>query len=108
MFAISPGEWTCSAAHVTGQAADLASGHLSSDDQIAVAQDGWQGLSALALNARMDQWLQRSTALLTQVGEHAFALQEAAVQHAAAEAERGKALAQLGIAADGVASSTRQ
>lgn len=39
----------CSAAHVGGQAEDLASAHLSSDDQITAAQPGWVSSSAAAL-----------------------------------------------------------
>ncbi|CKT33862.1 Uncharacterised protein [Mycobacterium tuberculosis] len=67
------------------------------------AQFGWQGASAMALNAKMDDWLDASRALLTRIGDHAFGLQEAAIQHAAAEAERAQALAQVGVSADVVA-----
>lgn len=39
----------CSATHVTGQGEDLATAHLSSDNQIEAAQAGWVGTSATAL-----------------------------------------------------------
>ncbi|KBF81685.1 hypothetical protein BO05_01838 [Mycobacterium tuberculosis GM 1503] len=101
MFQISPEQWMHSAAQVTTQGEGLAVGHLSSDYRMQAAQFGWQGASAMALNAKMDDWLDASRALLTRIGDHAFGLQEAAIQHA--EAERAQALAQVGVSADVVA-----
>ncbi|MDC8970692.1 WXG100 family type VII secretion target [Mycobacterium marinum] len=100
MFEINPEQWVRSAAHVTGQGADLAAGHLSSDHRIQAAQSGWQGASALALNAAMDDWLEMSRALLSRIGDHARGLHQAAVAHAAAEEERARALAQVGVGCD--------
>ncbi len=96
-----------SASHVSSQADDLAAGHLSSDSRIEAAQHGWQGASAMAMNAKMDGWLKKSTALVTRIGNHAYGLQEAAINHAAAEAERAQALASVAAAANNVASSKK-
>jgi WXG100 family type VII secretion target len=60
-----------SAAHVTGQGEDLATAHMSSDDQLDAAQSGWVGSSATALNAKTAAWLETSRRLVTDVGNHA-------------------------------------
>jgi WXG100 family type VII secretion target len=88
--------------HVSGQAEDLASGFLSADNRIEAAQYGWAGASATALTARMARWLPASQALVGKVGDHGFALQNAAVQHAAAEEERARALAAVAAKAAAV------
>ncbi|WP_204815222.1 WXG100 family type VII secretion target [Mycobacterium riyadhense] len=107
MFQISPEQWMRSAAHVSGQGEELAAGHLLSDKRIEAAQSGWQGASALAINAKMADWLKKSTALVIGIGSHAYGLQEAAIQHAAAEEERARALASVGAAADITVSSNK-
>lgn len=56
----------------------------------------------------MDDWLEASRALLTRIGDHARGLHEAAVGHAAAEAQRAQALAQVGLSADGIAGSSQE
>jgi WXG100 family type VII secretion target len=63
-----------SAVQVTGHGEDLATSHLSVDDRIAAAQGGWTGRSAQALARRTPQWTTNSTALVTQLGEHAHHL----------------------------------
>ncbi|KAA1251078.1 hypothetical protein F0Q45_06230 [Mycobacterium simiae] len=108
MFQISPQQWLHSAARVTGHGEDLAAGHLSSDYRMQAAQFGWQGASARALNAKVDDWLEASRALLTRIGDHARGLHEAAVGHAEAEAQRAQALAQVGLSADGIAGSSQE
>lgn len=60
-----------SAAHVTNQGEDLATAHLSSDDQLVAAQSGWVGSSATALNAKAAAWLETSRRLVTDAGDHA-------------------------------------
>ncbi|WIM86637.1 WXG100 family type VII secretion target [Candidatus Mycobacterium wuenschmannii] len=60
-----------SAAHITGQGEDLATAHVSSDDQLVAAQAGWVGSSATALNAKTAAWVQTSRRLVTDVGNHA-------------------------------------
>ncbi|WIM87396.1 WXG100 family type VII secretion target [Candidatus Mycobacterium wuenschmannii] len=60
-----------SAVQVTGHGEDLATSHLSVDDRIAGAQGGWTGRSAQALARRTPQWSNNSTALVTQLGDHA-------------------------------------
>ncbi|BBX97431.1 WXG100 family type VII secretion target [Mycobacterium lacus] len=104
MLQISPQQWLSSSAHVTAHGEDLAAAHLSCDYRIQAAQSGWQGASAAALSAKMDDWLEASRALLTRIGDHARGLHEAGVQHAAAEQERARALAQVGISAGAIAS----
>ncbi|MEM6109519.1 WXG100 family type VII secretion target [Mycobacterium sp. 050272] len=96
---------TVSGRQVSDQAEDLAAGFLTADNRIEAAQYGWAGTSALALSARVARWLPESQALVGKVGDHGFALQDAAVLHAAAEAQRARALA--GVAARAAAVSGR-
>lgn len=86
---------TTSGRHVSGQAQDLAAGFLTADNRMEAARYGWAGTSATALSARAARWLPVSRALVSRVGEHGFALQDAAVAHAAAEGERTTALADV-------------
>ena len=60
-----------SAAQTTGHGEDLATSHLSVDNRIAAAQGGWTGRSAEALARRAPRWTVNSTALVTQMGDHA-------------------------------------
>lgn len=60
-----------SVAQITGHGEDLATSHLSVDNRIAAAQGGWTGHSAQALARRTPRWSQNSTALVTQIGNHA-------------------------------------
>jgi uncharacterized protein YukE len=96
---------TTSGRQVSGAAEDLAAGFLTADNRMEAAQYGWAGTSALALSARAARWQPVSQALVGKVGEHGFALQDAAVQHAAAEAQRAQALA--AVAARAAAVSAR-
>jgi uncharacterized protein YukE len=93
---------TSSGSQVSGQAEDLATGFVAADNRMEAAQYGWAGTSATALSARAARWLPASRALVAKVGDHGFALQDAAVQHAAAEAERAKALADVAARAAAV------
>ncbi|BBY21315.1 hypothetical protein [Mycobacterium stomatepiae] len=86
---------TTSGRHVSGQAEDLAAGFLTADNRMEAAQYGWAGASAAALSTRAARWLPVSQALVGWVGDHGFALQDAAVAHAAAEAQRAQALADV-------------
>lgn len=93
---------TSSRRQVSGQAEDLAAGFLAADNRIEAAQYGWAGMSSMALSARVARWLRVSQALVGRVGEHGFALQDAAVAHAAAEAQRAQALAEVAARAGAV------
>ncbi|MCV7408789.1 hypothetical protein AWC05_07665 [Mycobacterium florentinum] len=86
---------TASGRQVSGQAQDLAAGFLTADNRLEAAQYGWAGMSATALSARAARWLPVSQALVGRVGDHGFALQDAAVAHAAAEEQRAHALADV-------------
>jgi uncharacterized protein YukE len=77
----------CSASHVAGQTEDLATAHLSSDNEIEAAQSGWVGMSGAALSVKAEDWLEKSRTLLTRVGGHAMALNNDAVVFATAEHE---------------------
>jgi uncharacterized protein YukE len=55
---------------------DLASAHLSSDNQIVAAQPGWVGSSAMALHAKTATWLEASRRLITRVGDHSLDLND--------------------------------
>ncbi|MCV7075409.1 WXG100 family type VII secretion target [Mycobacterium szulgai] len=90
--------------HASGQAEDLATAFLSADNRVEAAQYGWAGASAMVLIARMARWLTASQALIGKVADHGFALQDAAAQYAAAEAQRAQALADVAAAADSRAS----
>lgn len=84
-----------SAAHVAGQGEDLATAHLASDNRIEAAQSGWVGSSAVALQNRTAVWLETSRRLLTNVGDHALALNNDGISYTEQEranAERLRAL----------------
>jgi uncharacterized protein YukE len=49
-----------SVSQVSEQGEDLAGAHLSSDNRIAVAQSGWVGASAAALQDRTAIWLEQA------------------------------------------------
>lgn len=104
MFQINPEQWILLAQHVSERGEDLAAGHLLSNNRIEAARVGWQGTSAMALNAKMDDWWRKSGALLTKIGTHASGLQDAAIQHASVEAERAQSLTRVGMPAIGLAS----
>lgn len=81
-----------SAAHVSGQAEDLATAHLSSDNQIAAAQAGWVGSSAAALTIKTDAWLEESRRLVGRVGAHAMELHSDGIAFAGMEQDNGAKL----------------
>lgn len=93
----------CSAAHVTGQGEDLATAHVSSDNQIMAAQAGWVGTSATALNTKTATWLETSHRLLVRVGGHAMDLSNDGIDFAAMEHEHAVRLCAVAPGADGVA-----
>ncbi|WP_165796359.1 WXG100 family type VII secretion target [Mycobacterium ahvazicum] len=76
-----------SAAHVGGQAEDLATAHLSSDNQIVSAQTGWVGSSAAALAVKTETWLETSRRLVGRVGGHAVDLNTDGITFATMEQE---------------------
>ena len=94
-----------SAAHVTGQGEDLASAHMSSDDQLVVAQSGWVGSSATALNAKTAAWLETSRRLVTDVGDHATDFHNDGRSFAEMEQSHTKNLQALHPAPEGPAGS---
>jgi WXG100 family type VII secretion target len=94
-----------SAAHVAGQGEDLATAHLSSDNQIVAAQSGWVGSSALALNAKMATWLETSRRLVSSVGSHATDLNQDGIDFADMEQTHVEKLQALHPAPEGVAGS---
>lgn len=77
----------CSSAHVAGQTEDLATAHLSSDNEIEAAQPGWVGISGAVLSVKAADWLEKSRALLTRVGGHAMALNNDGIVFATTERE---------------------
>jgi WXG100 family type VII secretion target len=81
-----------SAAQVTGHGEYLATSHQSADDRIAAAQGGWTGRSADALARRTPQWGTNSTALVTQLGNHAEHLSTCGQAYAAMEADHTQQL----------------
>lgn len=84
-----------SAGHVTVQGEDLAAGHLASDNRMASAQFGWQGLSATAMNAKLAAWGNVSAALLERISDHAQGLHSCAVGFATHEEQSRNALQAL-------------
>ena len=79
-----------SAAQVTGDGEDLATSHLSADNRIAAAQGGWTGRSAEALARRAPRWSVNSTALVTQMGNHAQHLSTCGQAYAMMETHRAQ------------------
>jgi uncharacterized protein YukE len=94
-----------SVVHVTGQAEDLATAHLSSDNRIVAAQSGWVGSSALALNAKTATWLETSRRLVTSVGDHATDLNQDGVDFSEMERDHTEKLQELHPAPEGRAGS---
>jgi uncharacterized protein YukE len=94
-----------SAAHVAGQGEDLATAHLSSDNQLVAAQSGWVGSSAHALNTKTAEWLETSRRLVTDVGDHATALNNDGLSFAEMEQAHVEKLQALHSAPEGLAGS---
>jgi WXG100 family type VII secretion target len=81
-----------SAAQVSGDGEDLATSHLSADNRIADAQGGWTGRSAEALARRAPRWTVNSTALVTQMGNHAQHLSNCGQAYATMETQHAQQL----------------
>jgi uncharacterized protein YukE len=94
-----------SAAHVSRQAEDLATAHLSSDNRIAAAQPGWVGSSAAALNVKTEIWLETSRRLLGRVGGHAIELNSDGIGFATMEQENAGQLRAVKSGFEGTAGS---
>lgn len=97
-----------SAAHVSGQGEDLASAHLSSDNQIEAARSGWVGTSAEALDAAMAAWSETSRRLVARVGGHALDLQNDTIKFTAMEHDNADRLRTVGGVAKGLACAARE
>jgi uncharacterized protein YukE len=89
-----------SAIQVSAHGEDLALNHQTTDGQIASAQGGWAGSSALAMAERSARWAQTSTVLLTRVSDHSQGLHASAQAFAATENESSNQLQALGDNAD--------
>ena len=72
-----------SAGRVAVQGEDLAAGHLATDNRMASAQVGWQGLSATAMNAKLAAWGSASAALLERISDECYYLVVSAYDWAA-------------------------
>jgi uncharacterized protein YukE len=94
-----------SAGHVTVQGEDLAAGHLATDNRMASAQVGWQGLSATAMSAKLAAWGNVSAALLERISDHAQGLHRCAVGFATHEEQSRTALQAL-VAGNGDADTS--
>jgi WXG100 family type VII secretion target len=94
-----------SAAHVDGQAEDLATAHLSSDNRIASAQAGWVGSSAASLAVKTEIWLQTSRRLVGRVGGHAIDLNSDGIAFADMEQENAESVRAVMSGIGGVAGS---
>ena len=94
-----------SAGRVAVQGEDLAAGHLATDNRMASAEVGWQGLSAIAMNARLAAWGDASAALLERISDHAQGLHRCAVGFATHEEQSRTALQAL-VAATGDAATS--
>jgi uncharacterized protein YukE len=85
-----------SVSQVSEQGEDLAGAHLSSDNRIAVAQSGWVGASAAALQDRTAIWLETSRELLSRVGGHASELNNDGIDATAMERNNVQQLRAVG------------
>ena len=56
---------------LTNHGENMASTHALADARTEAAQAGWQGLSAVAMQARSQEWLATTNTLLTQLSHHA-------------------------------------
>lgn len=80
---------------VTGHGEDLAAKHASTTARIDAAQAGWQGSSATVIEALTERWTATTSALLTQLSDHAQALHASANGFAEMEQRHTYALEQL-------------
>lgn len=88
---------------VTGHGEDVAVKHCTADTRMETAHGGWQGRSAASLTLRMAAWSTTTTALLTQLSDHAQGLHTCAQEFCAMEERHAQALEEPGRQADSIA-----
>ena len=88
---------------VTGHGEDVAVKHCTADTRIESAQAGWQGRSAASMTLRLSAWSTTTTALLTQLSDHAQGLHTCAQEFCAMEERHTEALKEPGRQAHSVA-----
>jgi uncharacterized protein YukE len=88
---------------VTGHGEDIAATHCTADTRIESAQGGWQGRSAASMTLRLAAWSTTTTALLTQLSDHAQGLHTCAQEFCAMEERHTEVLKVPAQQADSVA-----
>jgi uncharacterized protein YukE len=88
---------------VTGHGEDVAMKHCTADTRVETAQAGWQGQSAASMTLRLAAWSATTTALLTQLSDHAQGLHTCAQEFCAMEERHAEALKEPGQQADSIA-----
>lgn len=89
-----------SALRVSSHGEDLALNHQTTDEQIASAQSGWAGSSAMAMAERAGQWAQTSAAILARVSAHSQGLHASAQAFTSMEDMSSNEMKDLGESAD--------
>jgi uncharacterized protein YukE len=90
---------TTSAQQANGQAEEMMIGHATAHGRIEAAQQGWVGLSAPAISAKLARWQATVSALQGRVLDHGQALQTTAVAFDTTETDNARALDQVSAAA---------
>jgi uncharacterized protein YukE len=89
-----------SALHVSNHGEELALKHQTTDGQIASAQGGWAGSSAMAMAERASRWTQTSAAILARVSDHSQGLHATAHAFTSMEDENSNHMQALSNSAD--------
>jgi WXG100 family type VII secretion target len=80
---------------VTGHGENMAMTHAVADNRIDAAQAGWRGLSGAALLSRSAQWMTTTSALVTNLSDHAQGLHTSAQRFHEMDQRNGWALDEL-------------
>lgn len=89
-----------SALHVSNHGENLALNHQMTDGQIASAQGGWAGSSAMAMAEKTGRWTQTSAAILARISEHSQGLHATAQAFTSMEDENSNHMQVLSDTAD--------
>jgi WXG100 family type VII secretion target len=79
---VDPIDLRLSADHMDAYHADVLAAHTAADGDIEAAQSGWVGASATALQTKLAEWQEATTALTTDLAAHATAFEGAAHAYA--------------------------
>ncbi|MGO4447192.1 WXG100 family type VII secretion target [Mycobacterium sp. 2YAF39] len=89
---VDPIDLRLSSDHMDTHHADLLAAHTAASEDIEAAQSGWVGSSATALQAKLAEWQETTTAITTDIAAHAKAFENAAHAYATVDADGAERL----------------